>query len=251
MSDFDEETEQRSSRSWLWLFIAAGVLAVIVAMGIFVSIATITDDDNPTANPKPTEPVSTAPTTPADPDKSICGLPGHKLDGTLNQPPENVTWNLVGAFAAPASRTAGPGTIEKSGLRYCYAHTPEGALLAAANVYTWGQTSRTDRIGVIEHGVASGPGYDAAIAQAKADTGETSEPTLMVQIRGFRLLSYSGTSALVDLAFQGGPSGGLAHHQVELIWERGDWRVQLRSDGSAADGGRLPDLTNFTPWAGA
>lgn len=251
MSNPYNGSEEKSLLSRTWFLVAAVVVVLLLAMGIFVSGAAILDDDEPPTAGTSTKPtVSGDATTPDDPSASVCGLPGHEAEGTLSEPP-SATWSLVGQVALPQSDTAGPGVIEDSELRYCYAHTPEGALLAAANMYAWGEAAKSDPVAILERNVAAGPGYDAALAEAKNGYEETGEQQSPLQIRGFRLVSYTGDSSLVDLAFEAGGPGGYARHQIELVWERGDWRVRLDADGTPSDGGPLPDLTGYIPWSGA
>lgn len=252
MSDFEDDRGADSPRSRVWFLGAAGVVALILAMGIFASIAALNGDDEDEVGPDPDSPTTSAPAAAPEPGESICGLPGHEKKGTLSAPPKDVTWTLVGRFAAPESDTAGPGVVEKSsGVRYCYSRTPEGALLAAANTYAWGMGPKSDPVAVLEQGLASGPGYETAVEQARQAPRNVAPPTTPTQIRGFRLLSYSGESAFVDLAFQVGDAGGYTQHQVELVWEKGDWRMVVRPDGSLVGGSALPDLTGYIPWAGA
>jgi hypothetical protein len=250
MSEEYDFVEKSSPWTRPGVIAAAGFLALILVLGIVLTAIGVFDDDktNGDATPGPTSSASSTPTNPA---ASICGLPGHETSGALGTAPRSTTWELVGSVAVPSSRTSGPGKVEDSGLRYCYAHTKEGAVFAAANFYSWGEASRTDAAGVIEHGVASGPGFEAALEQAKnAAPAASDSPSTPVQIRGFRLISYSDSTALVDVAFEISGSG-FSHHQLELAWDRGDWRVRVLPDGSLPSGSGLPDLTGYVPWAGA
>ena len=235
--------------------IGAGiVLAILLAMGVFVAVMTFVGDDEPD-DPTPTTTPTTKPTpsdttsSAADPEASICGLEGHQTKGGLDTAP-SADWELIGKSAIPSSDTAGPGVTEDSGVRYCFAHTAEGAVMAGANFYSWGEASRNDPTGVVEHGVASGPGYDAALEQASAGPDAPAEDRF-VQIRGFRVVTYTEDVALIDYAFEIGAQQGYAHHQLELSWERGDWRLRVGPDGSVSPGGPLPDLVGYVPWSGA
>ncbi|GGO94028.1 hypothetical protein GCM10011584_34090 [Nocardioides phosphati] len=225
---------------------AAGLLALIVVVGIVLSaIGVFGDDKAKDAAPAPT---SSTTSTPSDPDASVCGLEGHETSGALGTAPKDVKWELVGRVALPSSKTAGPGRVEESGLRYCYARTKEGAVLAAANVYSW--PAVTDDEGIVEHAVASGPGK-TAVANSTRDGDADEGEGVSVQIRGFRLLSYSDTSAMVDFAFQNATTNSYVHASMEMAWEDGDWRVVLNPDGSFNPGSALPDLTGYVPWSGA
>lgn len=239
MSDTPETRVARS-----WKYAAAGVVAILIVLGLIIAIINITSDDDDAPSAAPTS----DPTEEATTDESVCGLEGHDTEGSLNQPPENVEWELIDTIAIPSSDTAGPGTIEDNGLRYCYAHTPEGALLAAANTFAWGSLVGTKTAPeLVKRSVAEGPGYEAALKQISAASGVDSTPGL--QIAGFRLLSYDNSTALLDIAVE--QSGALAHMKLELVWQGGDWKLRPQPDGSSGQAAPLPDLTGFIPWQGA
>ncbi len=175
----------------------------------------------------------------------------------LVQPPEDVTWSLVGTIAVPQSASAGPAVVEQSGIRRCFAHTRSGALLAAVNTYAWPDAGPHDPVGLVEHNVASGPGYDVALAEAEAqearlDSGvvDSPESSTTIQLRGFRLMSYDGASALVELALQAS-KGGYLRQQIEVAWEGDDWRVRLQPDGRLQEPVQIPGLTGYITWVGA
>jgi hypothetical protein len=229
-------------------FIAsAAVLAVLVVLGVVVTLLTVFDGDASTPTPAAPSSSSDPTKTPTDPAASRCGLEGLDKSGTLSQPPDDVTWELVGTIAIPASEDAGPGVIEDSGLRYCYAHTPEGALLMAANTLTWSEVGSDE---ILANSVASGPGREAAEAEWNdaADNPEGNERRF--QITAFKLSAYTDEAAMVDLVIQSG-EGQLVSMPMELAWENGDWRLRLTPDGSLFNGKALPDLTGYVLWSGA
>ncbi len=249
-----DDVDEPSDRSVGPVWIAIGVL--LVAMAVFVILDALGGDDDrigaDTAQ-TPGATASRAASTTADANVgSVCGLGGHDRSGPLVEPPEGVTWTLVGRMAIPASDVSGPGVVDgRTGVRYCYARTRAGALLAAAGFHSWSEVPARHQVTVVEHGVASGPGNDIARQAAQDLPSEPAgegrgEP---VQIRGFQLLAYTDDAALVDLAFQRG--SGFTHHQLELVWEGGDWRVRLRPDGTVPGAEAIPDLTGYVPWMGA
>lgn len=228
---------------------AAAVLALLVLVGVVITVLTVLDDDSPAAR-EPVSPSSSAePTeTSTDPDASRCGLSGLEKSGTLTEPPADVTWELVGTIALPSTVGSGPGEASKSGVRYCYAHTPTGALLMAANIFAWNKAA--DPESVLATSIASGPGHDAARALLREQSSGNAEDTSRFQISGFRLLSYTGAAAVVDLVLQGS-DGQLVSMPIELAWEGGDWRLRLTASGTLFNGQSLPDLTGYFPWSGA
>lgn len=247
MSD-ETENNEGGLKSRAGLIGAAVMLVLLMAMGVFVAVMAIVDDGGDTTAP-PTPATEASPTEePSDPDESVCGLPGHETKGNVSTPPENTNWTLIRKMAIPASDAAGPGVVEESGLRYCYAHTPEGALLAAVNMFGWAAAALNDPDGIFEHNIAAGPGREALRAHVD-EWVNTPVPIEPPQLRGFRLLNYSGESAYVDLAFEA--NGGYTHLQIEVAWEEGDWKVRLQPDGAIPPFQPLPDLTGYVLWAGA
>jgi len=198
----------------------------------------------PTSRPTGTA----APSAPPSAEPSVCGLTAEAASGTLTRAPD-ARWDLVGTVAAPSVEGQGPGE-DDDGLRTCFARTPTGALLAAANVAAMGSNATlVERM--TNEMTAAGPGREAALGRI-ADEGAPAVPSVVrYQIRGFRLLDYSGTEASVDLAL--GVDGGLTGSFVlDLRWEDGDWKVVLTDDGGLGSlPAPVPDLTGYTLWSGA
>ncbi|WP_454778734.1 hypothetical protein [Georgenia muralis] len=232
--------------------VAALVMAVVLILAAVLGYRTLTgpDETDPSA-----QPTGTAPTTSAAPTEtpslaggdSVCGLEAVELDGTLTAAPAETDWELVGTTAAPSVEGHGPGVVEDNGFRSCFAHTPTGALLAAANVAAMGSDPALTPT-VAEHLFAEGPGRDAALSAPP--TGNAGGG-VRVQIAGFRVLNYAGTEASIDLALRG--SNGVLGGQVfDLVWEDRDWKMQIAPDGQLpTDLAVLPDLTGYILWAGA
>lgn len=230
-------------------FILAAVIVGIVLLCAVVLVVSsvIGSQAKPTAGPTghPTSSPSSSSTSEAD--RSICGLPGFQKSGTLTQAP-NSKWELVGTVAAPTDpKGSGPGNVESSGFRSCYAHTPTGAVYAAANIIAMGSDS-TLRHEVSDKLVVPGPGRDAALA---AGSSSTSDTTVRYQIAGFRLLSYDGAQAKVDIAVNSA-TGQLVSFVENLKWSDGDWKVALDNSGNMPiPPSPLQSLGGYIPWSGA
>src|SRR4051794_28153543 len=109
--------------------VAAAFLAIVilVAVGILLIKPGHSDDSNRGATPATG---NDKPATSTDPAASVCGLPPGSQE--IPQTPPEANWELVGKIAAPKSRTVGPG-VDTAKRRMCFAHSPTGALFAAAN----------------------------------------------------------------------------------------------------------------------
>lgn len=223
---------------------AAAIVAGIVALGLLWTVTTLLGGDD-TGSP-PAVAATAAPQPSTSGQASVCGLPGVELSGTLDSAPA-AQWTLVGTTAAPAVDGAGPGVIDADGFRSCYARTPTGALVAAANYAALGSyppvRERFDRDATVP-----GPGRDALLAKP-APTRAPS--TVRVQIVGFRVLRYTGDQADIDLAVRSS-SGAVAGVALPLRWAQGDWKIPVADDGSdLATYTQLSDVSGYIPWAGA
>lgn len=212
---------------------------------------------------------------------SVCGMGPAQTDGTVTRAPEGVAWELVGTVAAPALPGTGPGVKEPDGFRSCYAQSPTGALLAAANIVAMGSVDALLPRTTAEL-TATGPGRDAAVARLDAEAADaaaadsaavtatpTTDPTAATtappapapvplpatvaryQIRGFHVIAYDGASASVDIAL-GLDNGALGSFVVDLLWQGGDWKVRLTDIGTLpTPPAQIPNLAGYTVWSGA
>jgi hypothetical protein len=229
-----------------WFIPAAIVVAIVVVIAIVIAVTNIGHGKNTTTpTSAPTHKTSTA--IPAGA-KSVCGLKGYETTSSLDSAPKT-TWQLVGTFAAPTDRKgAGPGEIDSTGFRSCYAHTAEGALYAAVNFTALSTDASTySKIPTL---VVPGPGREAAIKQEAAETGQTSSGP-RAQLAGFEIDSYTASAATVDLALSY-DDGTTASAPLKLQWSGGDWKIVLADDGSfPLAPAALQNLGGYTPWSGA
>ena len=168
------------------------------------------------------------------------------MTGTVATAPA-ATWALVGTTAAPSIKGQGPGKVEEDGYRSCYARTPTGALLAAANYTALGSYGPL-RKKFYEEATVPGPGRDALLRKPITGAGGGGA---RIQIAGFRVLRYDGKQADVDIAFRTS-SGAVGGMVLNVAWSGGDWKIRVADDGSELSPVvQLPNLTGYVPWAGA
>lgn len=239
-------TEPRSPFTKRGFIAAAIVVGIIVLAAIIVLVTTLTRG---TANaPTPT----TSPHTSASPaenvaDKSICGLTGFEKASSLTSAPDN-KWELVGTVAAPRDpKGAGPG-ITKDGFRSCYSHTAEGALYASVTYIALASDGRN--IPKLPGLIAPGKGKDAAIAAASEPPSPSST---RLQVAGFKVNSYNGREAVIDVVWAVTSSGGaLVSTPTVLKWVDGDWKIVLSDRGQPPfASSSLKNLGGYIPWSGA
>lgn len=228
---------------------SAVVVAAIVVLGLVLSLTNIFGGQTePTTNasaPSPSTATATATPTP-QPEASVCGLEAVEMSGTVTKAP-TATWALVGTTAAPSIEGQGPGKIDDDGYRSCYARTPTGALVAAANFAALGSYAPL-RARFYDEATVPGPGRDALLKKPITGAGDGGT---RVQIAGFRILRYDGNQADVDIAFRTS-NGAVGASVLNLQWSGGDWKLRVADDGTELSPVvQLPSLSGYTLWAGA
>lgn len=235
---------ERAAR--VWTVGAAVIVALIVLAGLVVVFATRGGDDNvppPAADPEPAAAGSSAPPAGASP-------PLPTLDQTVPEaPPPGVTWSLFQGVALPSSPTAGPARVDGP-VHAGYAHTPTGALLAAANLSTrylitpgdgWRQ--------VVQQQVLPGPGRDV-YEQARAKVTDEAPPGTYGQIAGFRFVTYSPDDAVIQFVSRFS-DGTLQLATITVRWANGDWRLEMQADGGTSPTNQqVSSLAGYVPWGG-
>lgn len=223
-------------------FIAgAALVAVLVVAGIVVSLGALLGGRGRTADGGGAPHAAQS----AAAGGSVCGLTGMDSPGATLTVAPVTQWATVGTMAAPSSLAAGPGREQADGVRSCYAHTVTGALFAVAGFWATGSDPRLYRQ-IVQQNVAAGPGQ----AKALAASGTPSNTGTSAQIAAFKISSYRPTAATVDVALQTS-DGQQVGFPVPLVWQDGDWKVQLADDGTPVFRPTiLQTLTGYTPWAG-
>jgi hypothetical protein len=221
--------------------ISAVVVAIIVALGIILALV---PRGGGTASPEPsTTSTSTSSGEPtATSVASVCGLPS----GDQAKPattPADTKWELVGKIATPTSPTQfGPGKTEANGLRSCFAHSPTGALYAAANMTALSSAGKADL--VYQQLAVPSPERDAVLKSSP-----TAAPnSVTAQLAGFTFRSYEADRAVIDLAFKGA-NGTFVSIPVPLQWYEGDWKFVVPATGDTG-ARQLSDLSGYVEWAG-
>lgn len=233
--------------------VASLVVAVIVVLGVFLGIRSATGDeesggppDTTSASPSST---SSSTTSSAEPsasgaEASVCGLDGRVLSGRISTAPE-AAWEYQDTMAYPISKDYGPAKTNAEGVRYCFQHSPEGALFAAANAVVQG--SGTTKADWINHFLSSEtPNRSQFLPQNP--TSATTDARL--NIEGFRVLSYEGNTARVDVAVRVSSAGNQVYMSsvYDLVWEGGDWKFLPSNASDPLPTTQIPDLAGYTGW---
>jgi hypothetical protein len=242
MSDQSEKQNPFRSRRFVLSMVVIAVIALLAVIVVVSNLFAGKDETAPTASPLPS---TTA--APVDSDPSVCGLEGYETTASLTDAPDT-TWTLVGTVAAPSDpEGSGPGVIDSSGFRSCYAHTAAGALFAAANFVALGTDATMH--GKMSTLVAPGPGRDALISMTEG--AESGASSYRAQVAGFAINAFDEKSATVDLAMNYN-DGQIVSLPLKLVWSEGDWKILVADDGSMPIApAPLQGLGGYTPWSGA
>ncbi|CAL9489453.1 hypothetical protein [Streptomyces pilosus] len=148
-------------------------------------------------------------------------------DAVPTTAPRGVEWRTIGVVRVPVSPAAGP-TRTDGGMRWCFAHTPVGAVLAAHVIPS--QLSEPGWREVLDQQVVAGPGRDRFEFQRGLvrDSSARRSDGSVATYTGFSVASYEGSDATVDLLMRTG--SGYATTSIDLRWSGGDWKIRP-SDG--------------------
>lgn len=228
-----------------WI-ISAVVVAVVLVLGIVITITTARGGDDDAATGDPTRPITVTPTPPdaSDPgEESVCGIGTVQLDGAVSEAPD-AEWAYEGTTAYPTSDRHGPGETAENGVRTCFEHSPTGALFMAANAVAQGGAATSMEWATVA--LAEGT-YRDELLGSSASSGGTSD--LRLTIGGFRILDYSGDTARVDIGLSTFANGSTRYFSgvYELVWQSGDWLISTESM-TGVSLAEIESLTGYTPW---
>lgn len=236
-------------------FVAAAVAVAALLVGL-VWVFADRDRDPEAASPEAaaSEPASasgadarSASTSEGDDGASTCGLASSDMS-VPSMPIPSVPVAVGEQMTVPSLPGAGPGVIpDGGGISYCFAHTPTGAVLAAANFFTW-FSSNQQLPDVVLRLMEDSPARDSLVSQVDAGwSGQTASPAV---IQGFQFEDRGPDHALVVLAVSTvAYPDQLVAWPVPLAWQDGDWKAVVPASESW---GERPiqslDIEGFVPW---
>lgn len=250
MREHDHEMVEDRPSAWTrpWFLVSAAFIAVLLAVGVTLVVTGKGTNAGPGPAAAAVAPVAPSASKPAAGGDSACGLPAG--DQTVPAVAPKATWALVGRVAAPSDAAAGPGVTD-NGFRSCYAHSPAGAVFAAANMIALGQSADFARR-LTQDLTAPGRGRDLLLARQIAVTDAQLRAELAardaLQLAAFRVQDYTPDEAVIGVLLRQ-KSGALVSSPVVMQWVEGDWKTLLSPTG----GGEVqaaPDMTGYIPWSG-
>ncbi|GIJ28278.1 hypothetical protein Vqi01_34400 [Micromonospora qiuiae] len=224
-------------------FIASAALVlVVITIGVLVAVSSAGSNDDTKATEAP--PVSPAPAETTKPQTLPTTVP--------TAPPAGVRWELVGQTAVPVSSSAGPTRIA-DGTASGYAHTPEGALIAAAQLSARAgfDAGRQSWEPTIEQQFEPGTDRDRLLAALREAGDAPAQPGELSQIAGFSYQSYTPDTAVIGLTMRAPGAGTSRYHVLSLTlrWRDGDWRMIAPPGGAWTSVNRqTTDLIGVVEW---
>jgi hypothetical protein len=162
-------------------------------------------------------------------------------------------WQRVFGVSVPFSTSDGPARVE-GGLALNFAHTPQGAALAAAQI-AYRLNARPADKALVQQQVRTAPdqleAYDQAVDNGKLPRQEPEQVTkYLVASDAFQVENYAEDMAIVRLAMRGEIVGGQqtwAAVRLIVVWDAGDWRLKS-STSNAAQTEYIDSLVGWTQW---
>lgn len=268
-----QPSQGRSKAPNLAIVVTGVVLALILAMILMLAIAYLVlgaDQGDggstspaasatasgkasaPAGSSEPTEKTPDASDTQQqlEPNDSVCGIDGNVLKkAKLKSAPKVDRWAVQAQFMYPTSKKYGPGATAPVGYRYCYQHSPTGALYAAAYYMVMGGVPDIYYGGYTEYILAPGPYRDELInVNGDEDEGSLREGVRIV-VLGFRVLKYDGQKTTIDLAISFTVAGKTAKFSAttDLVWLDNDWKVSTDKP-KGTETKKIADLSGYIPW---
>lgn len=172
-----------------------------------------------------TSQASINPTGKVDTWGSVCGLAGAELKPTreVNMPAMR-TKVFVDSTSYYYNNLTGPAKRADGDVPTCYAHSSEGAILAAANFQTLsaGGHKLVDLIKATTY-------EDDNQKRLLAETQNSGNSTA-VQNVGYSIQVIDENNVVVHLAIRVPQYSALAQSTFTLIWDKGDWKIKLGPD---------------------
>ena len=244
-----------ADRDWFggrrWTGIAAVGFVILIALCVVIVVVMNRGGGKKSATGSPT--TSAAPVTstpgPAPASKSPVALP----TAVPTRAPTGTTWAIYQTLALPTVAGVGPAKVSGS-IATGYAHTPYGALLAAANEgIRYGLAPDSEWRKAAAAMLAPGAGTDAWIklrAKNPYGSGGAAGNDTFMQIAGFQFESYSPADAVIQIV-NGNPSDGYQVGAEHVTWDGSDWKLVMASNGSAqANVQQASSLAGFIAWRG-
>ncbi len=178
---------------------------------------------------------------------SVCGLAGSELKPTsqVNMPAMR-SKVFVDSTSYYYNNLTGPGKRTDGDVPTCYAHSSEGAILAAANFQALG-IGRHKLVDLIKATTYEDDNQKRLLA---SDQNSDKNGTT-VQNVGYSIQVIDENNVVVRLAIRIPQYSALGQSTFTLIWDKGDWKIKLGPEGRPLDITVISSVENagMVPWA--
>ena len=177
---------------------------------------------------------------------SVCGLAGAELKPTreVNMPAMR-TKVFVDSTSYYYNNLTGPAKRADGDVPTCYAHSSEGAILAAANFQALG-IGRHKLVDLIKATTYEDDNQKSLLA---SDQNSDKNGTT-VQNVGYSIQVIDENNVVVRLAIRIPQYSALGQSTFTLIWDKGDWKIKLGPEGRPLDIVQISSIENagMVPW---
>lgn len=254
----EEQTDAQRARA-PWVLLAFLLVIILVGFGVWALRVFVFEPSQSQASPSPT---STSPleTTAGGelPPVDETGSPSCVLDSTSSDlsvtPPAASRWVVESEIVIPEVPGAGPCT-QFDGYRAGFAQTQAGAVVAA---YYYGATLVTNDPAAhtaeqARYALVDGPLKDSILqrisdveagVEVRAPEGQKAGQ----EFAGYRVVSFAGDSAIVELLIRQIETGRTIGAVVTLAWVNGDWRIDPATPTDWASPVMEPRLSDYVQW---
>lgn len=156
---------------------------------------------------------------------SVCGLAGSELKPTsqVNMPTMHSSLFVDSTYYYYNNLT-GPGKRADGDVPTCYAHSSEGAILAAANFQALSAGGHK-LIDLVKATTYEDDNQKRLLAETQNSGNSTA-----VQNVGYSIQVIDENNVVVRLAIRVPQYSALAQSTFTLIWDKGDWKIKLGPD---------------------
>ncbi|WP_433233897.1 hypothetical protein ACQP2H_31905 (plasmid) [Micromonospora sp. CA-248260] len=213
---------------------------IVLVAGAIIAVSTLTDDGTGTTGEAPS----------ASPPSADSTAPQALPTTVPTTAPSGVRWELAGQLPVPVSVAAGPKTVTDT-TASGYAHTPEGALIAAGQILMRSSLGREYWKPTIERQFVPSADRDRLLAEMGTVDDSSVDYGAVSKIAGFSYQSYTPDTAVIGLVLRAPSAGAPQYHvlSLTLLWRDGDWRMQAPPGGAwISVNRRTNDLTGVVEW---
>ena len=176
---------------------------------------------------------------------SVCGLAGSELKPTsqVNMPAMRSSLFVDSTYYYYNNLT-GPGKRADGDVPTCYAHSSEGAILAAANFQALSAGGHK-LVDLVKATTYEDDNQKRLLAKENSEGNGTT-----VQNVGYSIQVIDENNVVVRLAVRVPQYSALAQSTFTLIWDKGDWKIKLGPEGRPLDIVQISSIENagMVPW---